>query len=77
MNLFSSLSSNSSQSDSTSASSSKASAAAQSSQDNFVFDLKAYYKPLRIGTLSKKTRLEEILSLLNLPFEDYIWYSDV
>lgn len=46
--------------------------------DDFVLDLPvAHYKPLRIGTVGRKTKLEEILDKVNLSFEDYIWYTDV
>ncbi len=47
------------------------------SSDDLNFDLPQHYKPLRIGILSRKTKLEEILEHLNLPHEDYIWYTEV
>ena len=43
----------------------------------FFDDYKPVYKPLRIGTVSRKTKLEEILDKIQLSFEDYIWYTDV
>lgn len=45
---------------------------------DFVFDLpQAHYKPLKVGVLSRKTKLEEILELTKLPHEDFIWYAEV
>lgn len=45
---------------------------------DFTFDLpQATYRPLKIGLLSRKTKLEEILELLKMPHEDFIWYTDV
>jgi hypothetical protein len=45
---------------------------------DFVFDLPpAHYKPLKVGILSHKTKLEEILELTKLPHEDFIWYAEV
>ena len=38
---------------------------------------KAYYKPLRVGTVGRKTRLEEILEQVKVSFEDYIWFTDI
>lgn len=38
---------------------------------------KPHYKPLRIGTMGRKTKLEGILDKIQLSFEDYIWYTDV
>jgi hypothetical protein len=43
-----------------------------------VFDLpQATYKPLKVGILTRKTKLEEILELTKMPHEDFIWYSEV
>jgi len=36
-----------------------------------------HYAPLRIGTVGRKTKLEEILDKINLSFDQYIWYTDV
>ncbi|CDW87089.1 UNKNOWN [Stylonychia lemnae] len=36
-----------------------------------------HYQPLRIGTVGRKTKLEEILDNIKLSFEQYIWYTDV
>eukprot|EP00347_Sterkiella_histriomuscorum_P002095 403369493 len=49
--------------------------------DNDEFDVNQlptpYYKPLRIGTVGRKTKLEEILGKVGISFEDYIWYTDI
>lgn len=37
----------------------------------------AYYKPLRVGTVGRKTRVEEVLEQVRVSFEDYIWYTDI
>lgn len=49
-----------------------------SSDDTYVFDLpQASYRPLKIGVLSRKTKLEDLLEKINLKHEDYIWYTEV
>jgi hypothetical protein len=46
--------------------------------EEFVLDLPlARYKPLKVGILQRKTKLEEILEKLNLPHEDFIFYTEI
>ena len=37
----------------------------------------AHFKPLKVGILQRKTKLDEILEKLNLPHEDFIFYTEV
>lgn len=49
-----------------------------SSQEEFVLDLpQAHFKPLKVGILQRRTKLDEILEKLHLPHEDFIFYTDV
>jgi hypothetical protein len=46
--------------------------------DNFVLDLPtAYYKPLQVGILTRKTKLDETLIKIGLQPDKYIWYTDI
>jgi len=46
--------------------------------EDFVLDLpQARFKPLKVGVLSQKTKLEEILEKVHLAQEDYIWYTEI
>lgn len=47
-------------------------------EDTFVLDMPfTHYKPLRIGFIGRKTKLEEILEYVKLEYEHYIWYTDI
>lgn len=48
------------------------------SGDEGTFDLpQSYYKPLKVGVLNCKTKLEVALEICNLPYEDFIWKTSV
>ena len=46
--------------------------------EDFILDLpQARFRPLKVGVLSRKTKLEEILEKVHLAQEDYIWYTEI
>lgn len=44
----------------------------------FVLDLpKAHYAPLKVGILTRKTKLDETLETIGLQPDKYIWYTEI
>ena len=47
-------------------------------EEPFVLDLpKAHYAPLKVGILTRKTKLDETLETIGLQPDNYIWYTEI